>query len=108
VSIDLEHELTTPDTLPTQLSLLHTVPVFDCTSVCSYQGNIYVGTWGGGVDVIDENNQLSRKFVRVGNLVHSVAVYKDRLYTLVSGNPYRVTVHDLTGKLITSWTHTDH
>jgi len=108
VSIDLEYELKTPDTLPTQLSLLHTVPVSNCTSVCSYEGNTYVGLWGGGVDIIDENNQLSRKFVGVGNYVHSVAVYKDRLYTLVDGNPYRVTVHDLTGKLITTWNHTDH
>jgi len=113
VSINLKHELTTPDTLPTQLSLLHTVPVFDdCTSVCSYEGNTYVGLnkgiWQGRVDIIDEDNQLSRKFVRVGNLVLSVAVYKDRLYTLVYDNPYTVTVHDLTGKLITNWTHTDH
>jgi len=109
VSIDLEDELTTPDTLPTQLSLLHTVPVSGCcTSVCSYQGNTYVGLESGRVDIIDENNQHSRKFVKVGKPVLSVAVYKDRLYTLVYDNPHTVTVHDLTGKLITSWTHTDH
>jgi len=108
VSIDLEHELTTPDTLPTQLSLLHTVSVSGwCTSVCSYQGNTYVGLWGGRVDIIDEKNQLSREFVGEGNLVHGVAVYKDRLYTLEYGIPYTVTVHDLTGKLITNWTHTN-
>jgi len=108
VSIDLEDELTTPDTLPTQLSLLHTVPVSgDCTSVCSYQGSAYVGLESGRVDIIDENNQLRWGFVRVGNRVLSVAVYKDRLYTLVYGKPKLVAVHDLTGKLITSWTHTD-
>jgi len=108
VSIDLEYGLTTPDPLPTQLSLMHTVPVSGCcTSVCSYEGNTYVGLDCGGVDIIDENNQLSREFVGVGNYVLSVAVYKDRLYTIGDGHPYRVTVHDLTGKLITSWTHTD-
>jgi len=113
VSIDLEYGLTTLDSLPTQLSLLHTVPVFDdCTSVCSYQGNTYVGLnkgiCKGRVDLIDENNQLSREFVRVGGTVECVAVYKDRLYTLAYGRNYRlVTVHDLTGKLITNWTHTD-
>jgi len=112
VSIDLEYGLTTPDSLPTQLSLLHTVPVSShCTSVCSYEGNTYAGLnkglWEGRVDIIDENNQLSREIVGVGNSVYSVAVYKDRLYTLVHDNPYRITVHDLTGKLITSWNHTD-
>jgi len=34
-------------------------------------------------------------------------VYNDRVYTLVYGKPWVVNVHDLTGHLITSWTHTD-
>jgi len=106
--INLEHGLTAPDTLPKQLTALHTVYVSDrCNSVCSYQGNTYVGIWGGRVEMIDENNQLSQVFARIDDPVQSVAVYKDRLYTLVSGNPYTVTVHNLTGNLITSWTHAD-
>jgi len=102
-----EHELTTTDTLPKQLTLLRTVPVSgEGTSVCSYQGITYVGQ-DKGVDIIEGNNQSSREFITATDWVDSVAVYKGRLYTLVYGDPYTVTVHDQTGKLITSWTISD-
>jgi len=109
--VHTEHELTTNNTSPKQLTLLHTIPVSGyCSSVCSYQGNTYVGL-GDGVDIIEGNNQSGRKFITATGRIHSVAVYKDRLYTLQNalkvGDPYTVTVHDLTGKLITSWTHSD-
>jgi len=110
--VHTEHELTTTDSLPKQLTLLHTVPASSyCSSVCSYQGNTYVGLWGEGVAIIEESNQSCRKFITTTDSVDSVSVYKDRLYTLegsiIYGIPYKVSVHDLTGKLITSWTLSD-
>jgi len=103
--IDLEHGPTTPDTVPTQLTLLHTVKPGSCTSVCSYQGISYVGIFTGRVDVIDKNNQLSKGFLTFSDPVHSVAIFDEKLFTLVNSKPYKVTVHDLSGKLLTSWTH---
>lgn len=92
--------------LPQQLTFLHAIDSVLCTSVCSYQGKTYLGLYQR-VDVIEGDNQSRKKFKTATDWVHSVAVYKDRLYTLVYGNPYIVTVHDLTGKLISSWTHSD-
>jgi len=108
--VNTEHELTATDTLPKQLTLLHTVKSGRCTSVCNYQGTTYVGL-NCGVAIIEEQNQSSRQLLKMTSNVDSVVLYKDRLFTLVdalkNSDPRTVTVCNLTGKLITSWTHSN-
>ena len=90
--IDLEHGLTTSGPLPKSITLLQTVQVSSsCTSVCQYEGNTYVGLHNQTIDRIDGSYQLSKSFLSgFSNNVVSVRVYKDRVYSLVHGNPYKV------------------
>jgi len=76
-----------------------------CWSVYTYKGITYAGCYGS-VDRIDENNKVTKSFISIkGSCVMSISVHNDRIYTLSSG--FTVRVHDLEGKSITSWTHTD-
>ena len=91
------------------MTLLQTVQVSSsCTSVCQYEGNTYVGLHNQTIDRIDGSYQLSKSFLSgFSNLVGSVRVYKDRVYSLVPGNPHIVDVRDLMGNFITCWYHED-
>ena len=108
-ALDLENGLSTSPPLPKALRLIKYVNVSDYVlSACHYQGNTYAGLYSGEVDKIDANYQLTRSFLSLAKAVYGVTVYKDRVYTLVYGNPnYTVNVHDLSGQLITSWSHAD-
>jgi len=92
---------------PKSIELINTVEVYpSCTSVHTYKGVTYAGC-RGGVDRIDENNKVTKSFIYLkGSSVWSISVHNDRIYTLSTGSTVRV--HDLEGRSITSWTHTDN
>jgi len=76
-----------------------------CKSVHTYKGITYAGC-GEGVDRIDENNKVTKSFISIKDSdVMSISVHNDRIYTLSSDSTVRV--HNLEGKSITSWHHTD-
>jgi len=91
---------------PKSVGLINTVDVSPfCYSVYTYKGVTYAGC-GGGVDRIDENNKVTKSFISIeGSNVMSISVHNDRIYTLCFDSTVRV--HDLKGKSITSWTHTN-
>jgi len=100
--VHTENGLKTTDNLPKQLTFQHTVHVSgDCTSVCSYRGNTYVGHVNG-VDKIEGDNQCPEKFIAETGRVHSVVVYNERLYTLLCGS---IRIYKLDGELVTRWRH---
>jgi len=110
VSISLDQGVTT-STPPNSLKLLQSVDVSnDCYSVCSYEGNTYVGLYGGGVDRVDENYNVTQSFVTVSGSVFGLTVYKDQLYSLVrkGSNNWKVEVYDFSGNQVTSWSHGDN
>jgi len=88
------------------IELINTVEVSPhCYSVHTYEGITYAGC-SGGVDRINENNKVTKSFISIkGSTVVSFSVHNDRIYTLSSDSTVRV--HDLEGRSITSWTHTD-
>jgi len=83
------------------LQFLHTAGLF---TPYTYRGVTYAGCYGG-VDRIDENNKVTKSFFSIKGTVMSISVHNDRIYTLSSDSTVRV--HDLEGRSITSWTHTD-
>jgi len=91
---------------PESIELTNTVEVSPyCRSVHTYKGVTYAGC-GGGVDRIDENNKVTKLFISIKDEgVMSISIHNDRIYTLSSDSTVRV--HDLEGRSITSWTHTD-
>jgi len=93
--------------LPESLELINTVKVSPrCYSVHTYKGVTYAGC-RGGVDRIGENNKVIKSFIPVkGRNVWSISVHNDRIYTLSSDSTVRV--HDLEGRFIARWTHTDN
>jgi len=99
----------TTSTLPNSLKFLQSVDVSrNCWSVCSYEGNTYVGVYGGGVDRVDENYNVTQSFVEIDGSVNSLRAYEDQLYVLVfSNNSRRMEVYDLSGNQVTSWAHAD-
>jgi len=109
VSISLDQGVTT-STLPNSLKLLQSVDVSNlCYSVCSYEGNTYVGLHGGRVARVDENYNVTLSFVTVNDYVFGLTAYKDQLYSLVrvGSNNWKVEVNDFSGNQVTSWTHSD-
>ena len=102
------------------VSVLKTVATpFACRSVCSYRGKTYVSLDDYSIARIEENYHLTNSLVRFGyhshhvyqrntdNHVDGIAVYKDRIYSLVHGNPYIIYVHDLSGNPILHWNHNE-
>jgi len=107
--ISLDQGVTTL-TPPKSLKLLQSVDVStNCYSVCTYDGNTYVGLYGAGVDRIDESFSVSKSFVSVAKYVNGVTVHKNKLYAVeyISSTNWAVHVYDLTGKQVTSWSHHD-
>ncbi|KAF6026329.1 hypothetical protein EB796_015368 [Bugula neritina] len=72
---------TTPNALHKQLILQHTAKTSGTpVSVCSYQGKVYVGSYGG-VEVVAENKLLSEKLIcPYQTSIYGVAAHRDRLY----------------------------
>lgn len=97
---DANLSLSLPKTLELSKTLLLSTYPF---SVCHYKGVTYVGLYGGNVDRIDSDYQITQGFLSLGNHVSGIKCYKDRLYTLVCGKPYTVRVHSLSGEPLTSW-----
>jgi len=100
----------TTSTLSNSLKLLQSVDVSNyCYSVCRYEGNTYVGLYGGGVDRVDENYNVTQSFVTVSDYVWGLTAYKDQLYSLVrkGSNNWKVKVYDFSGNQVTSWTHSE-
>jgi len=60
------------------------------------------------VERIDDTNRLSKCFIRYNNMPVGVQVYKDHIYSMIPGPPFKVYIHDLSGNLITSWDYADH
>jgi len=106
-SITPEQGLVVSPPPPRSVELINTVEVSrPCYSVYTYRGITYAGC-DGGVDKIDENNKVTKSFISIkGKEVWTISVHNDRIYTLSSD--LTVKVHDLEGKFITSWTHTDN
>lgn len=78
-----------------------------CNAVCYYKGDTYVGLDNYKVARIDNNFKLCDNFLTFNNYVESVAVYKERIYTLVYGYPFLLYVYSMSGIYIAKWTHTD-
>ena len=114
-SRDTEVEIVSGDNLeiklsvPKDITLLKSVDVSDlCYSVCSYKGKVYAGCRGGHVDMIDENNKITKSFIKVDYTVTGVRVYNDKLYLLVytGGEPsFKVSIYNLSGGFIKTWVH---
>ena len=108
-TIDCENGLTTHKPIPKSLAQLKTVATPSaCRSVCFYKGDTYVGLDDYSIARVGENGQITISVVRFGNYVDSIAVYNDRIYTLVYGRPFVVHVHDLAGNPVKQWNHTDN
>jgi len=108
IFISLDQGVTT-STLPNSLKLLQSVDVSNaCYSVCSYEGNTYVGIYGG-VARVDGNYNVTQSFVTVSGTVFGLTAYKDQLYSLVYAgrNIWKVEVYDFSGNQVTSWSHGD-
>jgi len=106
-SITPEQGLVVSPPPPKSIELINYVSVSPfCWAVHTYKGITYAGCYGG-VDRIDENNKVTKSFISIkGSDVKSISVHNDQIYTLSSDSTVRV--HDLKGKTITSWTHTDN
>ena len=108
VEIVSDNNLEIKLSVPKDINLLKSVEVSRwCYSVCSYKGKVYAGC-DGGIDMIDENNKITKSFIKVDNNVNSVKVYNDKLYLLVytGGKPsFKVSIYNLSGGFIKSWVH---
>jgi len=75
-------------------------------SVCSYQGKVYVGSYGG-VEVFAENKSLGEKLIcPYQTSIYGIAAHRDRLYISIHQNSnYLVAVYNLAGKQVFQWYH---
>ena len=93
---------------PTSIQLIKQVDVGNFPfALCQYKGYTYVGRTTGAVDVIDEGGDVTSSFIKLARTVTGIVAYEDRLYSLTSGEPHTVYVHDLTGQQLRSWNHED-
>lgn len=93
---------------PTHIELIKQVPVGPLpTSVHHYNEYTFVGHNDGSVSRIDPDGIVT-PFTKLMSRVTGIVAHCGRLYTLQKGNPYRVYVHDLTGRQLTYWNHPDH
>ena len=95
---------------PTSVQIIKQVTVGSCPlAVCQHNGYTYVGREYRAVDRIDERGNVTSPFIQLygRGTVTGIVAYEDRLYTLMSGNPYTVYAHDLTGEQLHSWKHED-
>jgi len=94
---------------PITIELIKTVSIAShCRSVHIYNGITYIGG-STGVKRVNRNYEVYHGTflfcIEGGHLVFSISVHNDRIYTLSSDSTVRV--HELKGRFITSWTHTD-
>jgi len=107
--------------VPKSIKLFKTIDISNgCSSVCSYEGNTYVGLQynSGGIVRIDKEFNVTRLVTSDGS-VRAVAVYKDKLYAITDSSvqsswrgkrtiiQYQVKVYTLDGTQVTSWRHSD-
>lgn len=93
--------------LPTSLELIREIKVNNMPSaVCQSDGQTFVGKADGNIDSVDEHGSVSN-LVNLGNDVIGLLVHDNKLYSLVSGRPQQVYVHDMRGQLLYTWTHAD-
>ena len=79
-----------------------------CATACQFDDFTYVGMHGGNIDRIDKAGGRTKGFIKLSSHVTSIRAHKDTLYTLMAGNPSVVYVHNLSGQLISSWSHPDN
>jgi len=107
VSISLDQRATTY-TFPRSLELLQSVDFSNrCFCACKYKGNTYVGL-NCRVDRVDGSYNVPKSFLSSNNVVYGLAVCKDQLFTLAGSSSWKVNVHDLSGKQVTSWSHSEN
>ena len=78
-----------------------------CNTVCHYKGYTYVGLNHGAVDRIDDQGNVTSKFINLANHVISIRAFNDQLFILIYGQPYIMFVFDLNGSQIHTWNHHD-
>ena len=108
-----EDECEAPDkTAPTSLTLTEEVDVNGYpTCVHHYKGYTYVGHNDGLVSRINlagAGHQVLKVFRLNNNRITGITAHNHQLFTLQKGNPYMVYVHDLSGRQVTRWRHSDH
>ncbi|XP_067939502.1 uncharacterized protein [Watersipora subatra] len=103
-----QQELRPSKALPKSLKLLHTVSLPSKPySIRVWNSQILTGMYNKTVATIDNNYQVKGSFITFNNYPGAMEVYKDRLYTIVKGNPWTIYVHDQQGNQVTFWTHND-
>ncbi|XP_067940943.1 uncharacterized protein [Watersipora subatra] len=90
--------------LPEQTTHLKTVKLPACPlSLCHKSGYLYVGMDNHNIARIDRSFSIDQSFITCSAQVYSIAVYKDRVYTLLASSPYTVCVFDMLGKRLAFW-----
>ncbi|XP_067950501.1 uncharacterized protein [Watersipora subatra] len=106
--IDEQLKLRPSKHLPKSLKLLRTVSLpASPLSTRVWASQILAAMSNQAVAMIDDNYLVKGSFLAFNNNPNAMEVYKDKLYTLVYGNPWKIHVHDLQGKLVTCWSHND-
>lgn len=94
---------------PSSVRLVREVDVgSECPSVCNFKGYTYIGHNSGIIDQIDKQGNITSGFISEGySSIVSLRAHEDQLYVLVHGSPYTIYVHDMSGKQLRSWKHSD-
>ena len=93
--------------IPKSMSFVHAVQLSTKPStVYQYNGVTYVEQVDGKLSKVNSNYESS-PFLTFPDYIECVRVYKDRVYTLVYGEPRELHVHDLSGLFVTKWDHND-
>ena len=97
------HKPATSMQLIRQLSGNHAYPY----TVCRYKGVTYVGLENGAINKVDNIGNNTANFIKLSKRVLTVRGHMDQLFILEFGQPYKMHVYDLNGRLVKSWNHTD-
>lgn len=96
-------------TLPPETLVLHKTVILVSkrpTCVAYADGSTYViNDLFKAIDVIGHNSCTARLFMEIPDPVWGSFVYKDKMYTLTSGDPCTIRVYDLSGRLQMQWSH---
>ena len=85
-----------------QLSGNHASPF----TACRYKGITYVGLSNGAINKVDKLGNNTANFIKLTYVVITIRAHMDQLFILENGNPSKIHVYDLTGRVVKSWTHT--
>ena len=78
-----------------------------CFTMCHYKGYTYVGLQNGAIDRIDDQGDVSSKFIKLAKQAISIRAHNDQLFILMYDQPYKIFVYDLNGSHIRTWDHPD-